>query len=103
MGYPNPDNSRNITRPLARRTNLFVGAQTVNPLIIFLAAAPLHVADTGAGNLFITIALRTNLIGIIGHNHTSITHQRTDFTCPLEITNSFMLIKYARKITASRL
>jgi len=58
---------------MASRTYLIVGTLAVFPLIIFLTAAPLHVTDTGSRNIFFTIALRTNLIDIIGHDHTSIT------------------------------
>ena len=61
----------NRTRSLANRAYLLFGALTVIPLFIFLAAAPLHVTDTGAGKLFFTIALGANLISFNRHDHTS--------------------------------
>jgi hypothetical protein len=63
---------RHIPRTLTNRADFLIGALTVTPFIIFLGAAPLHVAGTGSGNLFFSVALRTGLPGISGHNHTSI-------------------------------
>jgi hypothetical protein len=94
----------------------------VIPLIIFLTAAPFHVADTGTSNLFFTIALGTNLVGFTGHDYTSIKWNSSGDIfqiCPLSkktalqglATDSrknvikryqLVLIKYTRKIKATR-
>ena len=59
---------------MADGADFLLGALTVNPLFVFLAAAPFHIADTGARNLFLTFAFRTDLF-VLGHDHTSTTSE----------------------------
>jgi hypothetical protein len=68
-----------ITCSLAHLTYFLFSTLAVVPLIIFLATAPFHITDTGTGNLFISIAFRTNFIDIFDHDHTSTIHLGTNF------------------------
>ncbi|MDH3332697.1 MAG: hypothetical protein OEL68_10280, partial [Desulfobulbaceae bacterium] len=63
---------RHVPCTLTNRADFLIGALAVTPCIVFLGAAPFHIAGTGSCNLFFSVALRTDLLGFSGHNRTSI-------------------------------
>ena len=58
---------RHIPGTMTYWAGFLFGALAVNPFIVFLSAAPFHVADTGPFNLFFSIALGTDLLVYISH------------------------------------
>ena len=77
---------------MADGADFLLGALTVNPLFIFLAAAPFHIADTGARNLFLTFTFRTDFF-VLGHDHTSSTVDSSDSTA---VYNNKIRMKWRR-------